>query len=106
MAPVIRYLHNDINSANQIWSTLSKRDKIYFCGGHVPAVKDEFMYDPEGDFAKKWIHNDFGFIVTMTIDKNLLDLLIAFVIGTISKRNIPMLLKYHLRFHLSIVVKV
>lgn len=69
MAPVIRYLHNDINSANQIWSTLSKHDKFHLCGGNVPAVKDKFFYDPDGDFATKYVHSDdFGFIITMTID--------------------------------------
>lgn len=68
MSLKIRYLYNDINSVNEIWNTLSKRDKFHLCGGNVPAVKDKFFYDPKGDFATKFIHDDFGIIITMTID--------------------------------------
>jgi RimJ/RimL family protein N-acetyltransferase len=68
MAPIIRYLYNDINSVNEIWNTLSKRDKFHLCCGNVPAVKDKFFCDPKGDFATKFIHDDFGIIITITID--------------------------------------
>ena len=64
----VKFVIDDIPSVNKVWRSLSKEDRIHLCGGNVPAVKDKYLNDPEGDFAKKFIYDDFGFILTLLID--------------------------------------
>lgn len=65
----VRYIYNDINSVNQIYSSMNRRDKIYLNGAETDRVNDSYLYNPRGDFATKYIkEDDFGFMVTMLLD--------------------------------------
>lgn len=65
---IIRFIYNDIASVNKIYSTFDKQDRYYVNAGSFKSNSNDYLYNPEGDFATRFIHDDFGIIVTMLID--------------------------------------
>lgn len=65
----IQYKYNDIDSVNEIYKSFNKQDRFYVNAGRFKSNSNDYLYNPEGDFATKFIHeDDFGIIVTMMMD--------------------------------------
>ena len=69
MLMYIRYIYNDVDSVNKIYAAMNKRDRFYIHGGKYAHNDKDYIWDPKGDFATKYVkQDDFGFIVTMIVD--------------------------------------
>ena len=65
----IRYIYNDISSVNAVYKSLNKSDRIKINGGKGLGDDKDYLHDPEGDFATKYVKSgDAAFICTALID--------------------------------------
>ena len=62
------YKRNNVQGVNEVYKSLNKQDRLFVQGGNYRKNSRDYLIDPEGDFATKFINNDYGFMITMYVD--------------------------------------